>query len=102
MIEGRKFKKQKNLYGHNNDSREIIDYTFDDDDDEEENDKLAITERKNIIAFSDICNPTNNYMTNNKNELNDFFGEIIGNKNKKNNKIDKIKQILEDRKILNI
>ena len=102
MIEGRKFKKQKNLYGHNNDSREIIDYTFDDDDEEEENDKLTITERNNIIAFSDICNPTNNYMTNNKNELNDFFGEIIGNKNKKNNKIDKIKQILEDRKILNI
>ena len=95
MLEGRKFKNNKNSYGYNdynnnNYKGEIGDYTF--DDKEEEN--MSLTDRKNIITFSDICNPINNYITNNKNELNEVF-EIMKKKENKKNKLHSIKQLLE-------
>ena len=80
MLEGRKFKNNNNSYiynGYNNDYKgEIGDYSFDD-----EEEKISLTDRKNIITFSDICSPINNYTTSNKNELNELF-EIMKKKRK--------------------
>lgn len=81
MIEGRKFKSRKKKYNYifnNSYKEEMGDYSFDD----EEEDKLIMSERKNIISFSEICSSTNNYMTNKKG-FNKFFGKSI--KNKKDN-----------------
>ena len=83
MIEGRKFKGRKSNYMYNHKNKdsykdEMIDYSF---DDEEEEDNIEISERKNIISFSEICSSTNNYMTNKKG-INIFFGER--NKDKEN------------------
>lgn len=62
MVDGRKFKNFKDKYRNKNDFKgELKDYTFDNEDE----DKLAISERKNIISFSEICNMENN-ITNNK------------------------------------
>ena len=73
MIEGRKFKggNSNYIYNHKNKDSykdEMGDYSFDD----EEEDNIAMSERKNIISFSEICSSTNNYMTNKK-EINIFF-----------------------------
>ena len=99
MLEGRKFKNNKNSYGYNgynNDYKgEIGDYTFDD----EEEEKLSCTDRKNIITFSDIYNPINNFMTGNKKELNELYDEIIKKKENKKQKLDSIKQLLEFEKV---
>ena len=79
MIEGRKLKRNKNIYGYSNDFKgEFGDYTFDN----EETDKITLTERINKISFSEVCDNTNNYMTNKKIELNKLFGSK--NKNNKN------------------
>lgn len=92
MIEGRKFKNQNNRYGYNNDYKgDLGDYSFDNDENE---DKFTISERNNRIALSDICNPMNSYMTNNKNEINAFLEEIIKKENQDNKKLDKMKYIL--------
>lgn len=79
MIEGRKFKSRKNNYNYmfnNSYKEEMGDYSY---DYEEDKDKLIMSERKNIISFSEICSSTNNYMTNKK-EFNKFFGESMKNK----------------------
>ena len=68
MVDGRKFKNQKNKYKNQNKNDslgEFGDYTFDDEDE----DKLTMSERKNIISFSEICNPKSNFMTNNKEKI---------------------------------
>lgn len=74
MVDGRKYKKYKNQMNKdtNNYKGDIGDYTFDNDDEDEE-DKLAITERRNFITFSEICSPSDIYMTNNKKGFNNFF-----------------------------
>ena len=74
MVDGRKYKKYKNQMNKdtNNYKGDIGDYTFDNDDVAEE-DKLAITERRNFISFSEICSPSDIYMTNNKKGFNNFF-----------------------------
>ena len=74
MIEGRKFKRNKKIYGYSNDYKgEFGDYTFDD----KEMDEITLTERINKISFSEVCDNTNNYMTNKKNELNNFFAKKL-------------------------
>ena len=69
MIDGRKYKHYKNQNKNNNlfndYKNDIRDYTFDNDDEDEDN-KLAITERKNIMSFSELCTPSDLYMTNKK------------------------------------
>ena len=80
MVEGRKFKNHKKSHGYNNDYKgEMREYSFDD----EEEEKVTLTDRKKIISFSEICNPANNYMTNNKKDLNEFFDEITKKKKTK-------------------
>ena len=69
MIDGRKYKHDKNKNKNNrlfNDYKnDLGDYTFDNDE-EDEDINLAITERKNVMSFSELCNPSDIYMTNKK------------------------------------
>ena len=69
MIDGRKYKHDKNKNKNNrlfNDYKnDLGDYTFDNDE-EDEDINLAITERKNVMSFSELCNPNDIYMTNKK------------------------------------